>query len=297
MRPNRMSVAAGAVVSRFRSSRFRLPRFGLARLFGALALGLAAIAAPALAQYTATQNKAGAGKPPVVFAAASLKNALDTVAADWQKDSGHRAIFSYGASSALARQLGEGAPADIFISADLDWMDWARQRELIDPASRQTLLGNTLVLIAAADAKTDFKIDFKIAPGADLAAAIGDSRLAVGEVKSVPAGKYAKQALEKLGMWPSVAGKLAPGNDVRAALNFVARGEARLGIVYATDARAEPKVRIVDTFPASSHAPILYPAALTATSRNPDAAAFLAFLRSPAAVHNFTAQGFAMVDK
>lgn len=220
----------------------------------ALALGLVVSATAAFAQ---NQTQA---QPPVVFAAASLKNALDAAGADWQKDTGRRVVFSYEASSALARQLEAGAPADIFISADLDWMDWAEQHKLIRPGSRETLLGNALVLIAPADAK----IDFKIAPGANLAAALGDSRLAVGEVTSVPAGKYAKEALEKLGMWQGVANKLAPGNDVRAALNFVARGEVRLGIVYATDAHAEPKVRIVDTFPASSHPPILYPAALVA---------------------------------
>jgi len=250
-----------------------------------VALGLAVGAAAAFAQTDA--------QPPVVFAAASLKNALDAVGADWQKESGRRVVLVYEASSALARQLEAGAPADIFISADLDWMDWAEQHKLIRPGSRETLLGNALVLIAPADAK----IDFKIAPGANLAAALGDSRLAVGEVSSVPAGKYAKEALEKLGMWQGVAGKLAPGSDVRAALNFVARGEARLGIVYATDARAESKVKVVDTFPASSHPPILYPAALVADSRSADAAAFLAFLRSPPAVRDFAAQGFVMVAK
>jgi molybdate transport system substrate-binding protein len=232
-------------------------------------------------------------QPPLVFAAASLKDALDAVAVDWRKETGKRAVFSYAASSALARQIESGAPADIFISADLDWMDWAEQHMLIRPATRETLLRNTLVLIAAADSK----IDFKIAAGADLAGALGNSRLAVGEVSSVPAGKYAKEALEKLGLWSSVANRLAPGNDVRAALNFVARGETRLGIVYGTDARAEPKVKVVDTFPESSHPPILYPAALLAVSRSTDASAFLAYLRSPAAVRDFTAQGFVMVNR
>jgi molybdate transport system substrate-binding protein len=232
-------------------------------------------------------------QPPVVFAAASLKNALDAIEADWRKESGRRAVISYDASSALARQLEAGAPADIFISADLDWMNWAEQHKLIRTGTRETLLGNALVLIAPADSKAAFKI----APGANLAAALGDSRLAVGEVSSVPAGKYAKEALEKLGMWAGVANKLAPGNDVRAALNFVARGEVRFGIVYATDAHAEPKVRIVDTFPESSHPPILYPAAITVESRNADAVPFLAFLRSPGAVRNFNAQGFTVVAK
>lgn len=262
---------------------FRNP---IAILFRAmLGLALATLDAPAFAQ-----DRAGL---PVVFAAASLKTALDAVAADWQKDNGRRVVISYAASSALARQIKSGAPADIFVSADLQWMDWLQDRKLIDAASRETLLSNTLVLIAPLDTK----IDFKIAPGADLAGALGSGRLAVGEVNSVPAGIYAKAALEKLGIWPSVASKLAPSNDVRAALNFVARGEATLGIVYGTDAKAEPKVKVVDTFPVSSHPPILYPAALTAPGHGADAAPFLAYLRSPAAVREFTGQGFVMVDK
>jgi molybdate transport system substrate-binding protein len=193
----------------------------------------------------------------------------------------------------LARQIDQGAPADIFISADLDWMDWVQERHLINTQTRETLLGNALVLVEAADAN----VAFKFAPGADLAAVLGDSRLAVGEVNSVPAGKYAKEALEKLGMWAGVENKLAQTDNVRAALSFVARGEARFGIVYATDAKAEPKVKVVATFPNTSHPPILYPAALTASSRNPDAAAFLAYLRSPTAVRLFVEQGFDMVGK
>jgi molybdate transport system substrate-binding protein len=256
------------------------------RTLFALACGLIAAASPAGAQDRG-------GKAPVVFAAASLKTALDAIAADWKAQTGRTATLSYGASPALARQIEQGAPADLFISADLDWMDWAQERRLIDPSSRETLLGNTLVLIAASDAK----LDFKIARGADLSLALSDSRLAVADVNSVPAGKYGKAALESLAMWTGVAGRLAPAFDVRAALNFVARGEARLGIVYATDAKAEPKVKVVDTFPASSHPPILYPAALTAASRNPDAVAFLGFLRSAEAVRDFTAQGFVMVGK
>jgi molybdate transport system substrate-binding protein len=255
----------------------------------ALALGIIAAAAPVDAQ----DRGAGSGKAPVVFAAASLKTALDAIAADWKKQTGHDTTISYGASSALARQIEQGAPADLFISADLDWMDYVGEHHLINASSRETLLGNTLVLIAASDAK----IDFKIARGADLGAALGDSRLAIAEVSSVPAGKYAKAALENLGMWSGIANRLAPALDVRAALNFVARGEARFGIVYATDAKAEPKVKVVDTFPAASYPPILYPAALTAASRNADAGALLGFLRSTEAVREFTAQGFVMVAK
>jgi molybdate transport system substrate-binding protein len=249
----------------------------------ALAIGFALLAPlPAQAQ----------GKP-VVFAAASLNTALDAIASDWQKQTGKSVAISYASSAALARQIEQGAPADIFISADLDWMDWAQQRHLIKADTRETLLGNALVLVAAADAN----VAFKITPGADLAAVLGDSRLAVGEVNSVPAGKYAKEALEKLGMWRGVENKLAQTDNVRAALAFVARGEARFGIVYATDAKAEPKVKVVAVFPDSSHPPILYPAALTASSRHADAAAFLAYLRSPAAVRRFSEQGFDMIAK
>ena len=263
------------------------------RILFALACSFITAAVPVGAQDRGGAAGADTGKAPVVFAAASLKTALDAIAADWKKQTGRDTTISYGASSALARQIEQGAPANIFISADLDWMDYAGEHHLINASSRETLLGNTLVLVAASDAK----LDFKIARGADLAAALGDSRLAVAEVSSVPAGKYAKAALENLGMWTGVANRLAPAFDVRAALNFVARGEARFGIVYATDAKAEPKVKIVDTFPAASHPPILYPAAITAASRNVDAAAFLGFLRSDAAVREFTAQGFVMIAK
>jgi molybdate transport system substrate-binding protein len=154
-------------------------------------------------------------------------------------------------------------------------------------------LGNTLVLIAPLDSK----ISLKITQGADLGGALGNGRLSVGEVKSVPAGKYAKEALEKLGMWANVENKLAQSDNVRAALTLVSRGEAPLGIVYATDAKAEPKVKIIDIFPASSHLPILYPVALTASSTHPDAAAFVGFLRSAAAARQFTEQGFTIVGK
>ena len=154
-------------------------------------------------------------------------------------------------------------------------------------------MGNTLVLVAPLDATTPVKL----APGLDLGALLGSNRLAVGEVRSVPAGKYAKDALEKLGLWAGVASKLAQSESVRAALALVARGEAPLGIVYATDAKAEPKVKVIDTFPASSHPPILYPIALTTTSTHADAAAFLAFLRSPAAERAFVGQGFSMISR
>ena len=230
-------------------------------------------------------------KPVLFFAAASLQTALNAVAAAWQGETGKKVTFSYAATSALARQIEQGAPADLFASADLEWMDWADQRKLIKPGTRKSLLGNTLVLIAQKDAA----IDLKIAPGFALAAALGESRLATGNPQFVPAGKYAQAALTALGVWDQVGPRLAGAENVRAALALVARGEAKLGIVYGTDAKTEPRVRIVDTFPASSHPPIVYPFALTAQSSNPDALAFLAYLSSPAAVRIFEAEGFTIL--
>jgi molybdate transport system substrate-binding protein len=251
----------------------------------------AALVIVALTLFLPTPVRAQPAAPPVVFAAASLKTALDAIAADWRADTGKTVTISYASSSALARQVEQGAPANIFFSADLDWMDWLQQRKLIKVDTREALLGNTLALIARAD---DI-VSLKITPRVDLAAALGDSRLSVGEVRAVPAGKYAKEALESLGMWASVQNRLAQSDTVRAALAFVARGEARLGIVYATDARAEPKVKVVDVFPTSSHPPIVYPVALTASSTNPDAAAFLAYLQSPSASRRFVEQGFSIL--
>jgi molybdate transport system substrate-binding protein len=229
--------------------------------------------------------------PPVVFAAASLKTVLDAIASDWRKDTGRTVTISYASSSALARQVEQGAPADIFFSADPDWIDRLQQRSLIKTSTRETLLGNTLVLIA----RSEDDLSLKLAPGVDFAAVLGDRRLSIGEVKAVPAGKYAKEALERLGLWTSIENKLAQVETVRAALAFVARGEARLGIVYATDAKAEPKVKIVDSFPTLSHAPIVYPLALTASSINTEAVAFLTYLKSPAASQRFVEQGFSIV--
>jgi molybdate transport system substrate-binding protein len=229
---------------------------------------------------------------PVIFAAASLKNVLDAIAASWKNETGKSVTISYAASSVLARQIEQGAPADIFISADLDWMDWLQQRHLIKANTRRVLLGNSLVLIASAESKMSFMITL----GADLAGALGDGRLSLGETRSVPAGKYAKEALEKLGMWEGVESKLAQSDNVRAALALVARGEAPLGIVYATDAKAEPKVRVIDTFPASMHAPIVYPAAIVASSKHPAAREFLDFLRSADAAAIFVKHGFRHVE-
>jgi molybdate transport system substrate-binding protein len=226
----------------------------------------------------------------VVFAAASLKNGLDAIAADFQAKTGTRVLVSYGASSALARQIEQGAPADLFISADLDWMDYLQEKSLIRRDMRRSLLGNRIVLVAPAAAGG---LDLK--PGT-LSAALADGRLATANVASVPAGKYGKAALEHLGLWGEVAGRLAEAENVRAALTFVARGEAPLGIVYETDARAEARVRIVARFPETSHPPIVYPAAVTSASRSTEAENFLQALRSPASAAIFAGEGFSVLD-
>jgi molybdate transport system substrate-binding protein len=228
-----------------------------------------------------------------VFAAASLKNALDDAAKVYEAKSGDKVTVSYAASSALAKQIESGAPADLFFSADLDWMDYLQERKLIDAASRHTLLGNTLVLIAPADSTVSLTIDKNF----PLLEALGpDGKLAMGQVESVPAGKYGKAALTYLGVWDAVAPRVAQAENVRAALRFVAQKEAPLGIVYGTDAKAEPDVRVVGTFPEDSHPKILYPVALTASAK-PEARKFLEFLVSPEAAPSFEAQGFSIQGK
>ena len=227
------------------------------------------------------------GGDVVVFAAASLKNALDAVNAQWQKETGKSAKISYAASSALAKQIEQGAPAQMFISADLDWMDYLSGKSLIKADTRSNLLGNRIVLIAPKDKAQP--IDIK--PGFDLAKVLGDGRLSMANVDSVPAGKYGKAALEKLGVWASVSNKLAQAENVRAALLLVSRGEAPAGIVYQTDAASDSSVKIIGTFPEDTHPPIIYPIALTANA-SPDAAAFLAYIRSDKAKPLFEAQGF-----
>ena len=222
---------------------------------------------------------------PLVFAAASLKNALDVVAAM----SPAKPTISYGASSALAKQIEAGAPAQVFISADLDWMDYLEQRRLVRPETRRNILGNKLVLIAPAASA----VKVKIAPGFPLATLLGNGRLATADPTHVPAGKYTKAALERLGVWDSVSGKLAPAESVRAALALVARSEAPLGTVYATDAAVEPKVRVVAAFPGGLHPAIVYPAALTSSApASGSAADFLALLASAAARNVFEKYGF-----
>lgn len=230
--------------------------------------------------------------PLTVFAAASVKNVIDEANVAYQKKTGTAVVASYAASSALAKQIEAGAPADLFISADLEWMDYLQQRDLIRSASRVQLLGNRLVLIA--EAKNPVKL--KIAPGFKLAEALGTGRLAIGDTAAVPAGKYGKAALESLGVWPGVENKLAQAENVRAALALVARGEAPLGIVYETDAKAEKAVVVVDRFPESSHPPIIYPAAIIATTQNAAAQLYLDYLGSAAADELFRRYGFSTKD-
>ena len=223
----------------------------------------------------------------IVFAAASLTDALRDIGKDFESGGG-KVKFSFAASSLLARQIEAGAEADIFFSADTEWMDYLDQRKFTVGESRRDLLSNRLVLIAPVGSTLVLKIE----PGFPLAKALGDGRLAIAEPDTVPAGKYAKAALTRLGVWDSVAGKLASAENVRAALMYVARGEAPLGIVYVTDAKAEPKVKTIDTFPADTHAPIVYPAALIARSITSEAKAFFAYLGSSRAKAVFARYGF-----
>ena len=226
-----------------------------------------------------------------VFAAASLKNALDDINAAWKADAGKEATISYAASSALAKQIEEGAPADVFVSADVPWMDYLIERDRVRKDTVVNLLGNRLVLVAPAGSTATVEIG----PDFDLLDALGDGRLAMAQVDSVPAGKYGKEALTKLGVWDAVEGHVAQAENVRAALALVASGEAPFGIVYATDANAEKAVKVVGTFPEDSHAPIVYPAAITAEAKSADAGAFLEFLRSDKAAGLFEKQGFTVL--
>jgi molybdate transport system substrate-binding protein len=228
----------------------------------------------------------------IVFAAASLKDALDEVDTAYQREKGQETTASYAASSTLAKQIEAAAPADVFISADLDWMDYLAKRNLIKPETRADLLGNRLVLIAPVTSATRLEIG----PNFPLAEALGNRRLAIADPNSVPAGKYGKAALEALGVWSSVAGKLAPAENVRATLLWVSRGEAPLGIVYQTDAHSDKGVQIVGTFPDNTHPPIIYPIAVVAASANPGAPGYVAFLKSPAARPIFEKQGFTVLQ-
>src|SRR6476659_2183536 len=250
----------------------------LAGLFFSLAVLSAAAFSPVFAQDNSL----------TVFAAASMKNALDDIDAAYTAKTGVKIVASYAASSALAKQIEQGAPADVFISADTDWMDYAIGKKNINEPTRVNLLGNTIVLIAPKDSRID---NVNIGAGFDLAKLAGDGKIATGDVKAVPVGKYAKAALEKLGSWQAAEPKFAMAESVRAALTLVARGEAALGIVYSTDAKVEPGVKIVGTFPADSHPAIIYPVAATTTAK-PETADYLAFLRSTAAKTILEKYGF-----
>jgi len=225
-----------------------------------------------------------------VFAAASLKEAMDEQAKHFESSTGNKVVISYGASNSLAKQIEASAPADAFLSADLDWMDYLDQRHLLMPDTRFNLVHNTLVLIAPASSKAALKI----ASNFGLAAALGQEKLAMANPDSVPAGKYGKAALEKLGVWCGVEKQVARAENVRAALALVSRGEAPFGIVYSTDALSDKGVRVVDTFPPDSYPPIVYPAAMIATSKSTAARPLLDFLRSPAARLVWEKYGFGL---
>jgi len=246
----------------------------------------ATLALPGPSNPVAAQNR-----NLLVFAAASLKNALDDIASQWQAETGKKVAISYGASNNLIQQIEQGAPADIFISADTDWMDYGLQKKLVKPDTRSNLLGNRLALVAAKDSPANISIQ----PGFDLAAALKGGRLAMANVNAVPAGKYGKAALEKLGIWERVKDRIAQAENVRAALVLVARGEAPLGVVYETDAVSEPAVKIIGRFPDDTHPPIIYPVAIATASTSPDAGAFMTFLHSAAARQAFERQGFTVL--
>ncbi|WP_454886921.1 molybdate ABC transporter substrate-binding protein [Sphingomonas oryzagri] len=236
----------------------------------------------------ATLGQAASAKAPLVFAAASLQESLNAVADAWAAQHHERPTISFAASSALAKQIDAGAPADIFISADEPWMDDVQKNGLVAPGTRVSFLANTLVLVAPAGSGGTIAIK----PGFPLAKVLGDGKLAMADPDSVPAGKYGKAALTALGIWPQVQAKVVRGDSVRAALAFVERGEAPYGIVYATDAFASKKVRIVGVFPSKSHAPITYPIARLSAASSPDAEGFRRFVISKDGRAIFRKYGF-----
>ncbi|CTQ33364.1 Molybdate-binding periplasmic protein precursor [Jannaschia rubra] len=250
----------------------------------------AAFLRPALFAMLATGSPTAADTV-TVFAAASMKNAMDEIATAWQAETGHTLAVSLAGSSELARQIEQDAPADVFISANADWMDRLQDDGLIDADSRFDLLGNALVLVAHGDEAAPVQI----APGFDLMGLLGDGRLAMAMVDAVPAGIYGRAALDRLGIWDEVAPQVAQADNVRAALAFVATGEAPMGIVYATDAVASDDVTVVGTFPADGHPPIVYPAASVAASDSPLKGDVLDFLRGDAARAAFARQGFTVL--
>lgn len=233
--------------------------------------------------------QAAGTKPPLVLAAASLQESLEAAASSWAAKGHARPVLSFAASSALARQIDAGAPADLFLSADEAWMDYVAARKRIVAGTRLSFLHNRLVLIAPVASS----VRLTIAPRFPLARALGRGRLAMADPAAVPAGKYGKAALQKLGVWSSVETRIASAENVRAAMALVERGAAPLGIVYATDARASAKVRVVGTFPATSHPPISYPVARLAASTSPEAEGFRRFLISREGKAIFARYGFA----
>ena len=248
-----------------------------------LLIPLATAPQPAAAQDTLT-----------VFAAASMRNALDDVNKAFTKATGVKVIASYAASSALAKQLTQGAPADVYVSANVKWMDYLQKQKLIQVATRVNLLGNALVLIAPQASKLDH---VTIKKGFDIAKLAGKNRIAVADTKAVPAGLYAKAALTSLGAWKTAEPKLAQAENVRATLSYVARGETPLGIVYATDAKMEPKVKVIGVFPEGSHPPIKYPVAAMKDAKSKALKPYLQFLRTPAAKAIFEQYGFTFLLK
>jgi molybdate transport system substrate-binding protein len=257
-------------------ARFRFMSAGIALAFGLLTMAPAARADDIL-----------------IFAAASLKNALDDAIANYTKSGAAAPKVSYGSSGALARQIDADAPADIFISADPDWMNDVQKNNKIKTETRFDFLGNVLVMIEPADSTT--KLD--IVPGFPLAKVLGNERLSMADPDSVPAGMYGKAALTKLGVWDAIEPKIARAQDVRAALTFVSRKEAPFGIVYQTDAAADKGVKVAGVFPANTYPPIIYPAAITASSKNPEAARFFAYIHLDAAKPSFEKQGFSVLAK
>ena len=233
-----------------------------------------------------------AAEPITVFAAASLKSTLDEISGAYEEETGRRIVASYAGTSALARQIEAGAPADVFISANPDWMDRLGSLGLIVAGTRVDLLGNRLVLVAHGSVCSSSEIDGHF----DIAARLGDGRLAMALVDAVPAGIYGKAALTSLGLWDDVARQIAQTDNVRAALALVATGEAPLGVVYATDAAVEPRTCVAGIFPETSHPPIRYPAAAVAGADLPGASAYLAFLRGAAARAAFERLGFSALD-
>lgn len=258
----------------------------------ALAFLVAGLVLAGCSERTPPADDVGDARPLTVFAAASLKESLDAAAEAYREAGGQPLQISYAASSALARQIEQRAPADVFVSADSEWMDWLQQRDLIDPASRADLLGNTLVLIGSSEGDAPAAA---LAAGVDLLPRLGDhGRIALALTASVPAGKYSKAAFESLGIWNAIEPRVAEAENVRAALLLVARGEAPLGVVYGSDALANPRVRVLATFPEDTHPAIVYPVARVTASTHPAADHFIAWLQSQDADAIFRRHGFTL---